>query len=63
LLAAPDAEFFLLTGGGGQSSLLVRIPNDPALARETLFAQGAVLAPGANPLGWLFTAGLAARIP
>jgi hypothetical protein len=63
LLAAPDAEFFLFTGGGGQGSLLVRIPNDPALARETLFAQGAVLAPGANPLGWLFTAGLAARIP
>lgn len=33
LLAAPDVEFFLPIGNAGQVSLLVPIPNDPALAR------------------------------
>jgi hypothetical protein len=63
LLAAPDVEFFLRADAAGQSALTVRIPNDPDLARRTMFVQGAVVAPGGNALGWLFTAGLATRIP
>jgi len=63
LLAGPEAEFFLSSDAGGLSSLLLRIPNDVALARRTLFAQGAAFAPGGNPLGWLFTRGLSTRIP
>lgn len=63
LLAPPDFQIFLPIGSSGQAALAMPIPNDPILARLTLFAQGTVVAPSANALGWLFTGGLTAKIP
>ncbi|MBM4062569.1 MAG: VCBS repeat-containing protein [Planctomycetes bacterium] len=63
ILVADDAVQFVLTGATGLATVPLPIPNDPSLRRLLLFAQGAVSAPGANQLGWLFGQGLALRIP
>ena len=47
----------------GRASLPLPIPNQPALQLAVVFGQGASMAPGGNGLGWLFSGGLAARIP
>ena len=45
---------FVLADPAGLASVPMPIPNNPALRRLLLFAQGATSAPGANALGWLF---------
>lgn len=52
-----------LADASGSLLLPLPIPNVPSLRFLTLFAQGAVAAPGANALGLAFTAGLAIRVP
>jgi hypothetical protein len=47
----------------GALLLPLPIPNVPSLRLVTLFAQGAIAAPGANALGLAFSGGLAIRIP
>jgi hypothetical protein len=62
LLAEDLALHFRAFDAAGFGALPLPIPNDPSLARVTLFSQGATYVPGANPLGALFTGGLALRI-
>ncbi|MFN7590795.1 MAG: hypothetical protein ACK501_19960 [Planctomycetota bacterium] len=58
VVAAPDTRF-----GIDAPLLPLPIPNVPSLRLVTLFAQGAIAAPGANALGLAFSGGLAIRIP
>ena len=63
VVASTEAPAFVLADAQGHASLPLPIPNATALQRVVLFAQGAVAAPGANALGWLFANGLAVKIP
>jgi len=63
VFASPEAPAFGFANAQGHWSLPLPIPNAAALQRVVLFAQGAVAAPGANALGWLFANGLAVKIP
>jgi hypothetical protein len=71
LLGAPGCTLWTdpaqLTVGVGSAtgswSQPLPIPNQASLRFVTVFAQGAVAAPGANPLGLATSAGLAVRIP
>jgi hypothetical protein len=62
VFASNQAIVFLSADASGQATWPVAIPNAPALQLATVFAQGAVLAPGANALGALFANAVAARI-
>jgi FG-GAP-like repeat len=62
LLVAPDAVTTALFDAQGNIGIPLPIPANPALLRQTVFAQGAVFAPGSNPLALAFTAGIAIRI-
>jgi hypothetical protein len=62
-LVSVEAQHFLLTDAGGHAQVGLPIPPAPALKRLLLFAQAAVYQPAANPLGMLFTGGLALRVP
>lgn len=62
LLAAPEAVATALFDAQGAITIPVPIPANPALLRQTVFAQGAAFAAGSNSLGLAFTAGLAIRI-
>lgn len=57
LWIAPIASRFL-TSAGGIALWPVALPIDPRFVGLTLYAQGTVLAPGANPAGLLTTRGL-----
>jgi hypothetical protein len=52
----------LLLDPTGAAASPLPVPNDLGLRYVSLFAQAAVLAPGANPLGALTSQGLAIRI-
>jgi hypothetical protein len=62
VLAEDLAVHFRVLDPTGFAALPLPVPTDPSLARVTLFGQGATYAPGANPLGALFSGGLALRI-
>jgi hypothetical protein len=63
IVASQEAVTFVVADALGRAQLPLPIPNVPAFARLTLFAQSAALAPGANGLGLLVGNGLAAKIP
>jgi hypothetical protein len=63
VFASTEAPRLVFADAQGNASMPLPIPNDPALRRMTVFAQGAAAAPGANALGWLFANGLAVKIP
>lgn len=62
LLAEDLAVHVLVASGAGTAGLPFPIPANPGLRYVSLYAQGAVLAPGANTLGALTTQGLGIRI-
>ena len=62
LLADDLAVHVLLANGAGAASLPLPIPADPGLRYLNVFAQGAILAPGANALGALTSSGLGMRV-
>jgi hypothetical protein len=62
LLAEDLALHFVPLGAAGAASWPLPLPAAPWLHLVTLFAQGAVLQSGANPLGLLTTRALAVRI-
>ncbi|MGE3175608.1 MAG: FG-GAP repeat domain-containing protein [Planctomycetota bacterium] len=57
-----DQTYGATTSPAGDFHIALPVPNDPQLARATVFAQGAVFAPGANPFGLVFSDALAIRI-
>jgi hypothetical protein len=58
-----SSEFAVaMSASGGNASLDLSIPGDPALIGGTFFTQGIVLVPGANPAGLLFSNGLATTL-
>lgn len=62
LWAEPLATVFLVLDPLGTAPVPLPIPNSAVLVRQAFFGQAAMLAPGANALGFLFSAGLAVRI-
>ena len=62
LWASLDYTFFGLVDGVGNYTVALPVPNDPALAFQTAFSQGAVFAPNANAFGLVFTRALALRV-
>ncbi|MCA8976874.1 MAG: VCBS repeat-containing protein [Planctomycetes bacterium] len=62
LLADPLLPRVLFVGASGTATWPVPLPGNPTFHRLSVFAQGATLAPGANPLGMLFSGGLAIRL-
>jgi len=62
LWASLDYTYFGLVDGGGNYTVALPVPADPALAFRTAFSQGGVFAPSANPFGMVFTRALALRV-
>jgi hypothetical protein len=59
----PAAVVLGIANGNGAMQWTLPIPNLPGLRLVSLFAQGAIAAPGANAVGLAFSGGLAIRIP
>lgn len=62
VFAEPRVLSFVVADSSGLARLPLGIPVDPTLHRLALFAQGASLVPGANPLGALLSPGLVVRV-
>ncbi len=53
-----DIVFALpVASANGTGSLLMAVPNDPGLIDASIFSQGLIFAPGANPLGFIVSNG------
>ncbi|MBK9383736.1 MAG: hypothetical protein IPN34_02765 [Planctomycetes bacterium] len=59
---AIDASLTTATNGAGDAAQGFAIPLDPMLVGGGLFAQWALIAPGQNPLGLLWSSGIEVRI-
>jgi hypothetical protein len=62
LWASLDYTYFGLVDAGGNYTVALPVPSDPALAFQTAFSQSGVFAPSANAFGMVLTRALALRI-
>ena len=62
LLAEPLVVVANVAGVNGIASVPFSVPQFPSTVEVTVFVQGAVVAPAANALGFVFSRGLALKI-
>lgn len=62
LLVALNLYTATAVGSGGTGQVLLAIPNNTALVRNSIFSQALVVDPGANPLGVALTGGVKVTI-